>query len=181
MVELTRGLAKGDEGAYREFHRRYFDRLYGLALVLTRGREVEAREAVQETLCRVARHARRFDREEVFWCWLVALARSAVRDAGRRQSRYWRLLRACARDWAPVVSQGTPEENGVLEDLVMACVGELEPADRRLVEAKYGGRRTTRDLAAETGLTERAVESRLFRLRGHLREQVLRRLREDER
>lgn len=179
VAVLTRGLVRGDEELYREFHRRYFDRLYGLALVLTRGREIEAQEAVQETLCRVARHARRFDREEVFWCWLVALARSAVRDAGRRQNRYWRLLRSYARDWLPVVSRGAPEENGILDDLVKACVGELDPADRRLVEGKYAERRSTRDLAAEIGLTDRAVESRLYRLRGHLRERVLRRLRED--
>jgi DNA-directed RNA polymerase specialized sigma24 family protein len=35
-----------------------------------------------------------------------------------------------------------------------------------------------RELAEQTGLTERAVESRLLRLRRQLREQVLRKLRD---
>jgi hypothetical protein len=97
LVTLTRGLAAGGDDAFREFHRCYFDRLYRLLLVLCRGEETEARDALQDTLCRVARHARPFDREDVFWCWLVALARSAVRDAGRKRHRYWKLLADYAR------------------------------------------------------------------------------------
>ena len=49
---LTRRLAAGDEAAFREFHARYFDRLYYFLLVVTHGQELEAQEALQDTLLR---------------------------------------------------------------------------------------------------------------------------------
>ena len=180
IAVLTRGLALGDDDAFREFHGRYFDRLYRLLLVLCRGQEAEAREALQETLCRVARYARRFEHEDVFWCWLVALARSAVRDAGRKRHRYWKLLTAYARRWLPVEDQPIPDCDRELEEALLACVNELEPADRALIEGKYFSGRSTVELARETGLTARAVESRLFRLRALLRKRMLIRLRQDQ-
>jgi hypothetical protein len=66
---LTHRLTAGDEEAFREFHGRYFDRLFRHLLGLTRGDEDEAKEALQETLIRVAKYVRRFDDEGVFWCW----------------------------------------------------------------------------------------------------------------
>ena len=57
------------------------------------------------------------------------------------------------------------------------CLDEIEPADRRLLEAKYLDGTSVRELSAETGLTEKAVESRLGRLRRHLRGIMLNKLR----
>ena len=42
VAELTRRLAGHDEEAFREFHARYFDRLYQFLLVVARGQEHEA-------------------------------------------------------------------------------------------------------------------------------------------
>ncbi|HVY68617.1 MAG TPA: hypothetical protein VHH73_01740, partial [Verrucomicrobiae bacterium] len=69
ITALTRRLAAGEEAAFREFHAQYFDRLYQFLIVVARGQEHEAREALQETLIRVARYARPFADEEAFWCW----------------------------------------------------------------------------------------------------------------
>ncbi len=176
---LTRRLARGEEESYREFQRDYFDRLYRLLLVLCRGQETEAREALQDTLCRVARTVRRFDDPEIFWCWLGVLARSAARDAGRKRRRYWRWLVDYAQRWLPVERSPADDHDQQLEALLLECLAELDPADRRLVEGKYFSRRSIGELARDTGLTERAMESRLFRLRGQLRESLLCKLRKD--
>ena len=64
VAELTRRLVARDEDAFREFHTLYFDRLYQFLLVVARGQEHEAQEALQETLLRVARSPRVFDNEE---------------------------------------------------------------------------------------------------------------------
>jgi RNA polymerase sigma-70 factor (ECF subfamily) len=176
-ARLTRGLAAGEEEAFREFHRRYFNPLFRCLLVLTRGQEHEAEEALQETLCRVAKYARPFVREEVFWCWLMAVARSAARDAGRKRRRYRLLLQHYALRWLPAQPAVADEADDLLAEGLRACLAALPAADRALVEAKYLRARNVRDLAHETGLTEKAVESRLRRLRRLLREQLLRRLR----
>jgi RNA polymerase sigma-70 factor, ECF subfamily len=169
---LTRQLAAGDEEAFRRFHQLYFDRLYQFLLAVTRGREQEARDALQETLVRVARSARGFDSEEVFWCWLKAVARNAARDGGRKQRRYFDFLQKFALH--PPSQPADCDLGAVLDE----CLDELEPGDRELIEAKYVQGETVREISAEAGTTEKAVESRLLRLRRRLRERLLQRLRE---
>lgn len=175
IVRVTRGLAAGDEGAFREFHELYFDRLYRFLLVVTRGQEDQAQEAVQQTFLRVLRYARVFESEEVFWGWLKALARSAARDAGRQRRRYLALLERFAL-FRRVEAEppGTPEEDG-LRVRLLEGLEKLEASDRRLIDGKYLEGATVKELSGQTGLTEKAVESRLARLRGQLRERLLQR------
>jgi RNA polymerase sigma-70 factor (ECF subfamily) len=175
---LTRRLAARDEAAFREFHARYFDRLYQFLLIVARGQEHEAREALQETLLRVARHARPFDDEEAFWCWLKTVARNAARDGGRKQRRYFALLEKFSfrrQEAEPHAANGTETR---LQTLLTESLNELAPDERRLVEAKYLDGEGVRELSARTGLTEKAVESRLLRLRRQLRERLLKKLNE---
>jgi RNA polymerase sigma-70 factor (ECF subfamily) len=177
---LTAGLAAQDEEAFRRFHAAYFDRLLRYHLVIARGDAHEAQEALQETLLRVARHARPFGEAETFWSWLTVLARSAAVDTGRKRSRYWRLIASYAHSLvsdvpAPVASDADEELNGLLS----ASMGELPREERSLVEGKYLRRATVRELASETGLTEKAVESRLLRARRQLREKIIANLRHE--
>jgi RNA polymerase sigma-70 factor (ECF subfamily) len=168
-------LARGDDAAFREFHQLYFDPLYRFLLVLCRGQEHAAQEAVQETFLRVARYARPFDSEEIFWNWLKALARSASRDAGRKQSRYLALLERFALAWrTPPVHE--PSREDVLQDTVEEALDRLEPEDRDLIQEKYLAGATVKELARQRGLTEKAVESRLLRVRRQLREDLMTRL-----
>ncbi|MGA2177197.1 MAG: sigma-70 family RNA polymerase sigma factor [Verrucomicrobiota bacterium] len=169
---LTRRMAAGDEEAFVRFHQLYFDRLYQFLLAVARGREQEARDALQETLVRVARSARGFDSEEVFWCWLKAVARNAARDGGRKERRYFDFLQNFARH--PPAPPGDGDLDAALEE----CLDELTPGDRGLIEGKYLEGETVRELAAGGGMTEKAVESRLLRLRRRLRESLLQKLRE---
>ncbi len=177
IVLMTRGLAAGDEGAFREFHALYFDRLYQFLLVVAHGQEDEAQEALQQTFLRLLRYARVFESEEVFWSWLKALARSAARDAGRKQHRYWALLQRFAlfRD-TEIPAPESPEQDS-LRATLDESLEELEAADRRLIEGKYLEGATVKELGAQTGLTEKAVESRLARLRQQLRRRLVNKLR----
>jgi RNA polymerase sigma-70 factor (ECF subfamily) len=178
VVGLTRLLAAGDQDTFREFHELYFDRLYQFALVVTQGDEHEAQEVLQETLLRVLRYARVFETEEVFWCWLKVLARSAAHDRGRKRRRYLSLLQRFASLWGDPAQESIADEDHRLQGLLEESLGELSPADRRLVEGKYLEGSAVRELSIETGLTDKAVESRLLRLRRQLRESLLKKLHE---
>lgn len=176
IAVLTRRLAAGEEAAFREFHARYFDRLYHFLLVVARGDAHAAQEALQETLLRVANHAREFADEEVFWCWLKVVARNAARDRGRKHRRYLALLERFAfRRDEP--APAPPHEERRLATLLEESLGELDPPDRRLLEGKYLRGETVNELADESGLTEKAVESRLSRLRRRLADSLLAKLR----
>jgi RNA polymerase sigma-70 factor, ECF subfamily len=174
---LTRDLAQGNEAAFREFHALYFDRLYHFLLVVTRGETHAAQDALQETLLRVARYARRFDEEEIFWSWLKAVARSVARDGSRKERRYLARLRDFALGRSSLFAAESPAAPDHLRALLLETLADLSLADRALIEGKYFAGETVAELAAQTGLTEKAVESRLGRLRNQLGENVRKKLR----
>jgi RNA polymerase sigma-70 factor, ECF subfamily len=175
---LTARLAAGDEAAFREFHDRYFDRLYCFLLIVARGCEDEAQEALQQTLLRVVRYAKVFTSEEVFWSWLKALARSAARDAGRQRQRYAVLLQR----FSFFVRRRESEERyagaeSALHTIMEEAMAALPQDERRLIEGKYLLGETVRELSTRTGLTVKAVEARLGRLRQQLRQCLIEKLR----
>jgi RNA polymerase sigma-70 factor, ECF subfamily len=179
---LTIGLGAGEEAAFRQFHAEYFDRLLRYHLVVARGDEQIAREALQETFTRVVRHARRFDEPETFWSWLTVLARSAAVDGGRRQHRYWTLLKNYTLGWLRPRATTAPEmdADARLHEHLDHSLAALPPEDRTLLETKYFSGASVRELATQTGQTEKAIESRLLRLRRQLREMILRSLHHEE-
>jgi RNA polymerase sigma-70 factor, ECF subfamily len=175
ILLLTRGLAAGGEDAFRRFHKLYFDRLYRFLLAVTRGQEAQAEDALQETMLRVLRYARPFDDEEVFWSWLKTVARSAAHDLGRKNRRYLSLLHRFTFCWQ---NDGAGREDLEIRmgSLLQESLDELDAADRQLVENKYLDGRTVKELSTLAGATEKAVESRLLRLRRELRERILEKL-----
>lgn len=177
VAKLTRRLAAGEEAAFREFHELYFNRLYQFLLVVTRGQEQEAQDALQETLLRVVRYVRRFESDEVFWSWLKVVARTAARDGGRQRRRYFHLLQNFARRRRNDDHESLATDDNRLSALLDESLEELDPPDRRLLAGKYLDGETIKELAALTGLTDKAVESRLGRLRRRVRELMLKKLR----
>ena len=130
---LTRRLAKGDEAAFREFHALYFDRLYQFLLVVSRGQQQEAEEALQETFLRVSRYVRAFEADAAFWCWLKVVARSTARDAGRKRSRYLALLESFALRWRDQPVQQVSDEDDRLHEVLEKTLEELHPQNRLLI------------------------------------------------
>ena len=169
IAEMTTGMTSGDEHAYAVFHREYQPRLYRYVYVLTGGRPDETLDVTQETLLRVIRHVRPFSCDQVFWDWLTCLARSASTDHGRRTSRWTRLLRTL---WSQPPVAAAPSLTEEITPLLKRAIALLSPDDQSLLTARYAGR-SVRELAVEQGLSEGAIESRLFRLRARIREQVL--------
>lgn len=176
IAALTRGLAAGNEEAFCDFHARYFNRLYQFLLVVARGQEDEAREALQQTFLRVLRYARVFESEETFWCWVKSLARSAARDAGRKQQRYSALLHNLTLLQANEPAHSGAREESALGALLEELLAGLAPPERVLLECKYVEGATIRELASEMGLSEKCVESRLARLRQELRQKLLKKM-----
>lgn len=180
VADLTRRMAAGDETAYRLFYDAYFDRLWRYLIVVTAGNEDAAREALQATLTRVVRHIRVFPSEPVFWSWLTVLARTALTDQMRKRHRYLAFLDRFSQ-YTATANTCRDDERGderlrqLLEHHIAALAGE----ERQLVEAKYFARRSVREIAAELQTTEKAIESRLARIRQKLKTAVLAQLRND--
>lgn len=179
IAALTARMARGEEEAFRAFQTAYFPRLLRYLFVMTRGEEEAAREALQLTLLRVARHVRRFDSEAAFWSWLTVLARSAVVDEARKRNRRASLLHRFFQ-WQQVDNQPTDHEaRGRLLALLEQSVSDLSMEDRALVERKYFEGESVREIAGSLNATEQAVESRLVRVRRRLKELLVARLKHE--
>ena len=169
-------MKQDDENAYRNFHEAYFQRLYRYLLVVAAGDEEAAREAVQSTFLRVVRYIKPFDDEQHFWNWLTVLARTALADQRRKRSRYRAFLDRFI-GYAKVEAESKPAADGQADAQLLAvldaCVHRLPSDERELVQRKYFARESVRDIAASLQISEKAVESRLTRLRLKLKTETL--------
>jgi len=182
IATLTRAMAGGDETAYRIFYDAYFNRLLRYLLVVTGGNEETSREALQLALVRVVRHIKPFAAEEKFWSWLTVLARSALADEGRKRRRYFAFLERFTRqqESAPVaLNDGEADEQ--LRALLDRKLTALPEDERQLVEQKYLLHQSVRVIADGQQTTEKAVESKLSRVRRKLKDAVLAELKNETR
>lgn len=103
--------------------------------------------------------------------WLTALCRNAAVDHLRRLQR-----QGCGElpETHPDPAPG-PEEQLLQKERIQAlerALNTLPARDRNLVYRKYYYLQSTARMAAELGLTERAVEGKLYRIRRKLQKQL---------
>ena len=167
--------------AWRIFYNAYFDRLWRYLLVVAAGDEDHAREALQATFLRVVRHVKVFPDENVFWSWLTVVTRTAFADEAKKRLRYLAVLNRFAHESPPEhdgLSDAQTEEG--LNQLLERHVALLPSDERELVEQKYFRHRTVREIVAMLQTSEKAVESRLSRIRRKLKDAILSELNEEK-
>ncbi len=177
---LTRRMADGDEEAWRAFYDQYFDRLWRYLLVSAEGSEDLARESLQAALVRAARHIKVFREGDVFWSWLTVLARTALADERKKRRRYFFFLERFTRHAEADGDDANDDPaDKRLNTLLRRHVALLPPNEQMLIEQKYIGRRTVREIAGELQTTEKAVESQLSRIRRKLKDAALKELKRE--
>jgi len=173
VAEVTSRMVKGDEMAYRLFYDEYFERLRRYLLVVTSGNEDATREALQSALVRVVKHIKRFSTEGEFWGWLTVLARTALFDQTRKRKRYWNLLERFTRHTEIAQDSETTDPDTKLLALLEQNLATLPVDEKELLESKYLEGASIRELAEGFQTTEKAIESRLVRIRRKLRDSLL--------
>ena len=132
-----------------------------------------AREDLEELLSDVFlslwRSREGLDTEKSLKSWLAAVARNRAVDFLRRKKETHPVP-----DGLPDPAPG-PEEQLLQKERIQAlerALNALSARDRNLVYRKYYYLQSTARMAAELGLTERAVEGRLYRIRRKLQKQL---------
>jgi RNA polymerase sigma-70 factor (ECF subfamily) len=135
---------------------------------------------LQAAFVRVVRHIKVFPDEPALWRWLTVLARSAFTDETRKRRRYFSFLDRFTH-YADVQrrAESNNEADEHLRALLQHGLASLAADDRQLLESKYLAARSVRDIAAELQTSEKAVESRLVRIRRKLKDAVLARLKNE--
>ncbi len=167
---LTGALARGDDVAWARFHANYGPAVFRQLLALTRGDHDLAKEALQHTYLRVAKHVRPCEAEPMFRAWLRTVARTALLDCWRRRRTFTDLL--FRRQQEPPELADPAGDDRLMDELDRA-LARLAADDRALLEAKYLSGHDVRTLADRLALTPKAIESRLTRAREGLRRELL--------
>ena len=126
-------------------------------------------DCLSEVSMRVWEKIGQFDGEKgSFHAWLTAITRNTALNHARRASV----------SSAEELSESTPSpelspEEALLkkerQEALKTALSRLSYKDRLLFYRKYYYRQSTAQIAAELGMTERAVEGRLYRIKKRLR------------
>ncbi len=157
--------------------RRACDALYRFILFRVGGDRSAADDMLQE-VCRVAiGHERVPDDDVQCEAWLRGIARNLIKA-------HWRTSRngvVASYESAAEVARGlvSSMDGALLPDEVIAnretyqalmlAVSELPTDEQRLIFGYYFEGRSQTDLAGEVGVTPKAIETKLYRIRGRLR------------
>ncbi len=167
IIELIR--ARDELGA-QAFLTYYAPMLrYIVSPILTDGQDRE--ECVSEISMLVWEKIGCFDPARGSWrAWLTAIARNAALGRARKG-------RGEAQELTPDIPSGepTPEQALLLSErrrALLDALGHMQRRDVDLFYRKYYYMQPTAQIASELGMTERAVEGRLYRLKKRLREEL---------
>lgn len=129
-------------------------------------------DCLSEVLMRVWEKIGQFDGEKgSFRAWLTAITRNTALNHARRASG----------SSAEELSESTPSpelspEETLLkkerQEALKTALSRLSYKDRLLFYRKYYYRQSTAQIAAELGMTERAVEGKLYRVKKQLRKSL---------
>ncbi len=173
LESRTRLLAAGDDEAWRWFHECYYLSL--LRYAMRRCGDADfADEIVQQTYLRVARHAKSFAVESDFWAWLSCIVRCVAIDHARAVTRRSTLMEKFAH-WRAIHTEEETSWTAVHQHHSLAndALSRLPVEDAALLRHKYCDGNTTEELAMMLGMSPKAMEHRLARLREKLREIIL--------
>jgi RNA polymerase sigma factor (sigma-70 family) len=176
LLALTSAVWRGDAEAFSRFYDLYSFRLYKFLFALTRGKEDEAREACQAVFIKLAKRCDLFEDESKLWAWLRVLAKNAYVDQWRARQRLNRFVPLEELPTEPA-ARLMPEDR--LGEILREALQAMPSDESELLRAAYVDKRPLQELAAEAGLTYKAVESRLGRLRQRLKTQLLKGLRHE--
>ena len=163
----------GEERAYREFLRRYREPDYRLVRYTIRDGE-EALDVTQESFVSAFAALKRYDRERPFRLWISRIALNKCRDWARRRAVRAFFTRAAPLDDAFGLASddaSSEVEASYRAEMrrVNAAIGELPAKLREVLVLRAVEGMSQAEAAEALGVTEKTVETRLYRARAKLK------------
>lgn len=168
----TRALA-GQDAAFAAIVARYKQPLHHLVARLT-GDEDEAVDIVQEAFIAAHGALRRYDPARPMRAWLTRIAVNKARDWRRRQV-VRRLISAVLPDDAMAIADDSPAIDRVVGGRaelvrVQAAIARLPARLREILVLRTMEELSQAEAADVLGISQKAVETRLYRARARLAE-----------
>lgn len=167
--KIIDGVLAGDVQAFRPLVESY-NRLVFTSVVNILRDPIAAEDIAQEAFLQAFLSLDKFRRQSSFSTWLVRIAVNKALDFLRREKA--RPQAVGLTDAIPS-NAPTPENVLLVEESLWQLreeVQQLPPIYRKVVYDFYFNKLSHREIAAKEGISEKTVESRLYRARGMLRQ-----------
>lgn len=175
--EAVDAVLAGDAEAFRVLVRRYQQRTFALALMMTRDRQA-AEEVAQDAFLNAWRHLDRYDRRRPFYPWLAAIAARLAQTWLRRHARL-RMDLEPSMDVLPAPARqhgSQPPLTALIADEhgrhLWSQVESLTAGERTVVLSYYRQQLGIAQIAAQLGVTNGTVKTLLHRARCKLRQRL---------
>jgi RNA polymerase sigma-70 factor (ECF subfamily) len=182
-VQTMLRLKGGDDSALNELMGRWQKPIVGFILRYT-GNEQDALDLAQETFLRVFESRDRYEPRGKFSTWLYTIATNLCRNRARWRERHPTVsLHGSGQDDDPGLESSlpapgdTPADSAERHDLASAVRAHIQelPHDLRSVIVLFEYQDLGyEEIATTLGCTPKAVETRLYRARGILRDLLAR-------
>lgn len=145
---------------FRQLIEPLLERAGAYACSIVRNRE-DAEDALQDAALKAYQSLEHFDRSRSFKGWWFAIIRNCCLDLLRKRQR----SAAAIKSTEP--PEGRSDERDAMEqsDRVRWALSQLSPAHREIIELRYLGDCSYRDIAEALGIPEGTVMSRLHAAR----------------
>lgn len=169
--KLIQRLKDRDESALEELLCRFGPLMRYIIAPILPG-EQDREECLSETVMTVWEKIESYDPDKGSWTtWLTTVTRNGALNRARK------LRRQETQELTPDIPspEPTPEERVIQKEREAALVEALQylgDRERMLFYRKYYYRQSTAQMAAELGMTERAVEGKLYRIKQKLRKRL---------
>jgi len=182
--ELVRRTLAGDRDAFAHLHRRYYPRVYRLALFRCRNAQ-DAEDAASETFVRAITHLGtfRFGAGESVFPWLGRICTNYIADQARRGGGATLVsLDAGSVDGVRALLDGLASdkpsphelaERTETQALMRSAVAGLPRDQQEAILLRFGADMPLKEIAAEMNKSEGAIKSLLHRATANLRKALL--------
>ena len=130
----------------------------------------DQKECLSEAVLRILDKIHLYDPERGSWtAWVTAVTRNVALNKARSVRSHFELEEISLETPSP---DPTPEEQLLQKERqneLRNAVAQLSQKDRLIFYRKYYYLQTTAQIASEIGMTERAIEGRLYRIKKRLR------------
>ena len=171
--QIIDGMKNENQEALQHFRGKYKPLiLYILKPILKDERDIE--ECFSDITVTVWNNIKHYNPEKgTFTTWLTAISRNAAFNKARKQTRITQNEEPVYESTpSPCIS---PEENAIKKEqqkLLQKAIATLSKDNQSLFYRKYYYMQSTSQIASELGLSERAVEGRLYRIKQLLRKEL---------
>lgn len=180
---LLAAVAEGNESALGELMERHQEKLFRFAYRFVRNDE-DAAEIVSETFVRVHRYATSYRPKAKVVTWIYSIATNLCRDHHRREKRRRFLSLFSAPEKADgeagasladrIADAGPSADESLLlserKSRVMALIDDLPPKLKTAFLLNVLEEHSQKECAEILGVTEKTIETRVYRARQRLRD-----------